>query len=178
MKNILFLLILTLFSKIGMAQYDFIIEDIIVSRVIEQLGENVLFAEDFGEGPFIHVKCLITNNSKDSLVLTANSEFAILFNYNNTQYSQKVISMYLSENYPIIILPFKNHTFTISINLLLGCDFYKRKGRYLNNIRRIDHTKEVIAILPTLKVRYKDKNIDITTDEIKNVTVEDIPYIY
>ena len=38
------------------------------------------------------------------------------------------------------------------------------------------YTKMVIATLPTLRVRYRDKNIDITTDEIKNVTIGNFLY--
>jgi len=44
--------------------------------------------------------------------------------------------------------------------------------------QRKDDTKKVIATLPTLRVRYRDRNIDITTSEIRNVTIEKFLFIH
>ena len=180
MKNIIFV-VLILILKTGMAQLSFKIENIVVSKIIEELGENVVVFEGFARGTEITIDCYIVNNSTDTAILYP-SNFELNFTFENIKYSSSLCyySTFLFVGIDsLIILPNQRFDFKFyDIAYLLGHVFYKWNKISLLNIRRIDHTKEVIATLPTLKVRYKDKNIDITTDEIKNVTVGDIPYIY
>lgn len=174
MRNIL-IVILLLISKIGMGQLVFKIENITVSNVIETIEDNILWREGFGEGPYIKVDCSITNDDNDTITLfPKNSKIYTVFNFENTKYCVEALYKpisFMKKDSLVIILPNQRFDFSFSDIYLLGTDFYKWSKISLKDIRKIDHTKEVIATLPTLRVRYKDENIDIITDEIKNVTV-------
>jgi len=180
MKNIL-VIALMLILEAGMAQLDFKIENITVSKVIEEMDTNI-YIGGFGEGPGISVICSIINNSNDTITLfLSHAEIYVIFTFENTKYCRKAIysSFIFLNKDSLTVFPNQRFDFNFYDDYLLGTDFHKKNSRILlKDIIRKDNTKEVIATLPTLKVRYKDKNIDIVTDEIKNVIVEDIPRIY
>jgi hypothetical protein len=207
MKKSIIIIALMLIPKIGMAQLDFKIENVIVSRIIEELGMRMpeerdyrlleglledgeyiteiitIIGTDFGSGPLIRVFCSITNNSDETVVLCRSSyEIEVIFIFDGTQYSrQPFFEMFtppiLANKRSLTILPNQTLLFDFYHYYLFGTDFFKW-DRVPMDVRRIDHTKEVIATLPTLRVRYRDRNIDITTSEIRNVTVENILYVY
>ena len=167
-----------LVSKIGMAQLDFKIENIVVSRVIEEMDENVVDS-DFALGPGIRVFLSITNNGDETVVLCRSSfDIEIIFTFDGVRYSKRpfVASFLFVRKRSLAILPNQTFYFDFYDRYLFGADFFMEKTDDPIS-RRFDHTKEVIATLPTLRVRYWDRNIDITTNEIRNVTVENILYI-
>jgi hypothetical protein len=179
MKNVLLIALLLILEN-GIAQLDFKIENIIVSKIIEELDDDMIH-EDFAEGPGITVYCSIINNSSDTIILSpSNFELVIIFTFENIEYSTSPpnsVWVFMDTD-TLTILPSQKFDFNFYDNYLLGSEFYKWNKIPLTNIKKIDHTKEVIATLPTLKVRYRDENIDIITNEIKNITIGDIIYIY
>ena len=99
-----------------------------------------------------------------------------MFNYGGTTYYKNEIIF--TDNDFLNILPNQCISFSFSDRYLLGCDFFKWDKVPQNNLRAINHTKEVVSTLPTLKVRYRDENINIITDKIKNITIENILHVY
>ncbi len=178
MKKILFIVAFILFAKTGIAQISFKIENITISNVIEEYARDDYYNSDFGNGPFITAYCSIINNYNDTLLLlTSKSNTTINFKYNNIEYNIEPYSLstpLFYEQDSIIILPYHTFNFAFNAFLFFHCDFFDKKY----NVKKIDSTKEVIEILPILKVKYKDPNIEIITDEIKNVTVKKILQIY
>lgn len=171
------------------AQVHININSIVVSEIIEKLKTEKIndstyieeiFREDFGEGPWIDIDCSIINDTKDPIILyPANAEKQVIFNYKKKQYIKEylfTIPFFLPDS--LLLLPYQSYSFHIETLYLLGCDFYKWNKISLAKISKIDHSKEVLTTLPTLRVRYKDKNIDITTSGIKNVTFTEFPYFY
>ena len=189
-----------LIPTIGMAQLDFKIENIVVSRVIEEKGVRVLEEDgyiteiitivgtDFGMGPLIRVFCSITNNSDETVTLCrASYKIEVIFSFEGVQYSRRA-SLGLLTSSPIFgnlfgnrrslaILPNQTLYFDFFDHYFLGTDLCEWDDTSFPG-RRIDHTKKVISTLPTLRVRYRDRNIDITTSEIKNATAENILFIH
>jgi len=178
MKKILFIMVFILFAKTGIAQISFKIENITISNVIEEYAREDYDDSDYGRGPFITAYCSIINNNNDTiLLLTSKSKTTINFKYNNTEYNIEpfpLSSPLFYKKDSIIILPCHTFKFEFNVFLFYYCDFFDKKY----NTKKIDCTKEVIEILPILKIKYKDPNIEITTDEIKNVTVKNILQIY
>jgi hypothetical protein len=183
MKNSL-IAVFVLILNSGFAQLDFKIENIFVSKVIEEKGEEVFYHEHFAEGTGLTIYFYFVNNSRDTIILyPSTAELDVLFSYENSKYySKPFVSPFDYEDFKykdtFVILPGQRFGFQFFCLYLLGKDFYKWSNVPLGNLVRVDNTKEVIATLPTLKVRYKDKNIEIITSEIENVTVGEIPYIY
>jgi hypothetical protein len=184
-------IVLLFINKAVVAQINFKIENISIKKIIEERPRKIIndstyievWEEGFGEGPHITIKCKISNNSNDTLILhPEKSELSIIFKYRKKEYVftydsffslfSSFFSSFFSED-TVFIPPNANVTFEIEQAYLHGTDFFTR-----NNIDIVDCTEVVIATLPTLKIRYKDENIDIVTDEILNVTVGDIPYKY
>jgi hypothetical protein len=172
MKQILTTIILIMTFQAVNAQLDFTIERITVSGIVEILSENVLYDEDFGQGPHVYIECSITNNSNDIIILCPNeTKIIITFRYNQMDYDKMpLFTLPFKNSDKLIILPNQTINFGFGDYLILGTDIMKN----YNN----DYIKEMLEILPTIKVRYKDKSINIVTNGIKNVTVGDIPYIY
>ena len=167
--------LLLFISTISYSQIHFEIENIDISNVIEVINEDLIY-EGFGEGPWIDIECAIINNTKDTIRLFfKDSEFQIIFYYDNKQFKKNPFITPFYKTDTMIIEPNQKFNFNLGTPYLLGCDFYKWSRISLVNIYKIDHSKEVIATLPTLKVRYKDKNIDITTSGIKKVTFIETP---
>jgi hypothetical protein len=158
----------------GMAQLGLKIEKITISNVVEKLQDDVAYLEGFGEGPNIHVECLINNNSKDTVFLyPSNAIINIVFTYKQIEYTKKVFPFQLMKNDFLVILPYQDIKFEFNDTYILGCDWYNWKKISLKDIREINHSEEVIATLPTLRVQYRDKNTNIITSGIKEVTIED-----
>lgn len=164
-------MLMTTFQTVN-AQFDFAIERLTVSGIVEMLSENVLYDEDFGHGPHVYIECSITNNSNDTIILCPDeAKIIIVFRYNETRYDTKpLFTLPFQYIEKLIILPNQTINFSFGDYLISGTDIMKKN----NN----DYIKEMLEILPTIQVRYKDKNINVITNGIKNVTVRDMLYIY
>ncbi|NCB96862.1 MAG: hypothetical protein EOM36_00675 [Bacteroidia bacterium] len=161
MKYILTLLILGSFVQIANAQLSFKIEELSLSNYNIELKENII-NEDLTSGPYVYFKCIITNNSEDTVILRpSNSITNIVFSYKKKSYKIEVEPLPFVDNEKLQLSPKKTAALDFGSNLLLGTDIFNyKKGNYI---------EEMLAILPTIGVIYKDNNIKLRTDEIKNV---------
>ena len=143
------------------AQLNFKIEELSLSNFEVELGDNVI-DEDLENGPYVHLKCLIINSTNDTLLLKpANSKTKIVFRYKKLNYTLEVTPLPFVDNEELIIPPNGTVNLAFGSHLLLGTKLFENKqGNYI---------KEMLCILPTLKVVYQDADINICTDEIKNV---------
>ena len=177
MKKTLFIFVIFLFfiTNSIYSQINFKINEVKVSHIIETIDYGHIIEGTFGNGPKIRVFCEISNNSNDTVILDLkNYELSILFNYSDKKYIDEITKGFndpfvgIKEN--IKIMPHGNYSFYFRTSYLFGTDFFK------DTYPIVDCTKEVIETLPTLKVRYKDTNLDITTNEILKVTIENFVF--
>ncbi len=146
------------------AQLIFKIEEIRLSNYNINLDINVI-DEDLENGPFIFVQCLIVNNTNASIVLKpSESKSKIVFRYNKSDYELEVDPLPFIDNKKLVISPKDTIDLSFGSYLLLGTDIF--------NSNKSDYTKEMLSILPTLKVAYHDEKIKMYTDEIKNVIIK------
>jgi hypothetical protein len=151
-------------SKKADAQLIFKIEEIWLSYYNINFDSNII-DEDLGKGPYIYVQCLIVNNTDTSIVLKpSKSKSKIVFRYNKSDYELEVYPLPFSDYKEIILTPNDSIDLSFGSYLLLGTNVF--------NYKQSDYTKEMLSILPTLKVAYQDEKINIYTSEIKNVIIK------
>jgi hypothetical protein len=164
MKYILTLIILGSFIQIAKAQLNFKIEELSLSNYNVELEENVI-DEDLENGPYVYFKCIITNHSEDTITLSpAKSTIAIVFIYYQKTYKIEIVPLPFVDTEILLVPPGKYISLDFGCNLLIGTDILSSKMG--------DYTKEMLVILPTLRIMYKDPIIHMYTDEIKSVVIK------
>ena len=124
------------------------------------------FREGDNDGPFVKLYFVIKNNADSVIKLhPSKSEIIIQFQYKNLNYSKKLSNVTFMGNDTLLILPHQQYESFVDDNLLLGSFILKSN----NNDYRI----ELIEILPTIKLFYKEEKIRINSSEILNVEVID-----
>lgn len=164
MRYFLTLIILGSFIQIGKAQLSFKIDKLSLSNYNIEL-KNDIIDEDLENGPYVYFNCVITNNTKDTLFMRpANSIVEIAFRYQKKSYKIEVEPLPFVDNEKLQLPPKKTIALDFGSNLLLGTDII--------NYRKEDYIEEMLVILPTIRIIYKDDNIKLQTDEIKNVELK------
>ena len=156
------LVIFMVFQNLG-AQVEFTVENIDLSNYHINLNRNII-DENLENGPFIYLNCQIINNTNTSILLKpSKSEIKIIFRFNDLDYKIEVYPLPFVEIKELIIEPNNKININFGSYLLLGTDIHiERNGNYI---------KEMISILPTLKILYQDEQIKLKTSEIRNVRV-------
>jgi len=158
MKPILIFTII-LFCNITNAQIDLKIKELRVSYIVVKGELN----EDSEQGPYVDIALLLENKTDTALFLIpSGSEIILSFNYKGNRYSSNLVSLGFGENKKITLLPKSSLDISVGRYLLLGTDIFKADKR--------DYTKEIIEILPTLKISYRDNFNKIRSNEILKVT--------
>ncbi len=163
MKKILTLVLFLLVCYKISAQLSFNIYNLNLSNVIIELKENII-DEDLENGPYIGFECIIENFS-DSIIIIypSNSKTNIIFRFRGKEYITEVVSLPFVDKDILEIMPKQKVKMTFGTYILLGTTI-------LNN-KQEDYTKEMLEILPTLKVNYKDNIWNMQTCEVINVIV-------
>ena len=147
------------------AQFVFSLKNIKVSKINVPTSKDY-FKEGDADGPFVNMFFLLKNNTDSVIKLHPNkSEMIIQFQYKNKYFSQNGFSLPFMDNDSLIILPHQQYENSVGVNLFLGTSILKEN----NNDYRI----ELIEVLPTLKLFYKEKRIRIKSSEILDVEVID-----
>lgn len=164
MKFFLTIIILGIIYQTTNAQLTFKIEELSLANYDIKIDENII-DEDIENGPFVYLNCLITNKSNDSIILKpAKSKVKIVFRYKGRNYTQYVEPLPFIDKEKLVLLPKDSIDLNFGSYLLLGTDLYNNKqGSYI---------KEMLSVLPTLKVVYHDELIEIWTNEIEKVILK------
>lgn len=148
-----------LFCNATNAQIDLKIKELRVSYIVAKGELN----EDSEQGPYVDIALLFENNTDTALFLTPpGSEISLSFNYKGNRYNSNLVSFGFGDNKKITLLSKNSLDVSVGQYLLLGTDIYKEGKR--------DYTKEMLEILPTLKVCYIDNFNKIRSNEIVKVT--------
>jgi hypothetical protein len=157
------------------------IKNLILSRVIVDVED--LIEERLYEGPIIGFQIQIKNNTDTTLTLyPSESDFYIRFTRNGSKYTKEVIGI------PLITFPRQGIFSSLNVLFLKPNDEITVSfGRYIflgttilqpDGLKHYDYTKEMIKVLPTIKVLYRDKSNKMESCGIENVTLgEDYHYI-
>jgi hypothetical protein len=164
MKFFLTLIVLGVIFQSTKGQLIFKIEELSLSNYNVNHDSNII-DEDLENGPYVFFKCIIFNNTNDSVVLKpTNSHNKVVFRYNNSTYALEVVPLPFIDCKKLVIPPKAKFDFSFGSYLLLGTNIF--------NCKQSNYTEEMLAILPTLKIIYQEEGVKICTDEIKNVIIK------
>ncbi|MDP4184619.1 MAG: hypothetical protein Q8862_05595 [Bacteroidota bacterium] len=160
----IFLLMLMNIGINAYSQIELHIAELSASNIVLDPNRPV-FTEGEDEGPEIGFRCYIQNNTDKEIILQPQkARVNILFNYKNKKYESKVNPLPFFEFESITIKPHDSYEFFGGDTFLCGTDLWDQK--------RTDYTLEMLEILPTIKISYRDPNINITSTDINTVVID------
>lgn len=147
------------------AQFIFSLKNLKVSKInIPILKDH--YREGDTDGPFIQMFFVLRNNTDSIIKLhPSKSEMKIAFKYKRETYYQNLIPVIFMGKDSLLILPHQQYESFVGVDLFLGTGLLKEN----NNDYRI----ELIEVLPTIKLVYKEKGIKVISSEILDVEVID-----
>lgn len=161
-------LVLLFFCKVD--SQVLIVKNIILSHVIVKTEK--LHVENEGEGPSLYFELCIENNTDSVIILhPSKSIFILQFRYKNKNYVKESLSLLLvpfHEKEKICIQPKEKYNVKFGDRIFLGTNILDSKIRSV-----YDYSRELLQILPSLRVTYKDDLIKMYSNEIQNVTLSD-----
>ena len=141
------------------------IKELNVSQ-IDISGEGKYPYEGMWEGPIFSGILMLENNSNDTISLSPSaSEISISFFYSGVDFQHKIFPLAFLYKNKVVIAPGQIDEEYFECNLLLGTGLL-RKGE-------TNYTREMLAILPTLRIRYVDLKYDLKSIGILKVKIID-----
>ncbi len=147
------------------AQFIFSLKNIKVSKINVPISKDY-FKEGDNDGPFVQISFILKNNTDSIIKLhPSKSEMTIAFKYNRETYYQNLIPVIFMGKDSLLISPHQQYESFVGVNLFLGTSILKKN----NNDYRI----ELIEVLPTIKLVYKENGIKVISSGILEVEVID-----
>ncbi len=163
-KQVFLLIISAFILQSTHAQVSFKIEELSLSNYNIELNKDII-EEDLENGPYIYFKCTIFNNTNDSVLLKpTGSSTNLLFRYQKNIYVEDVFPLPFMDNKSLTIPPGGKTYLFGGTYILLGTEIF--------DSNKSNYTNEMLEILPTIRIRYKDDCVRITTDEIIDVILK------
>ena len=163
-----FALILILVSHLYLldAQTSLIINKLYVSHY-DMKYIVVKYREDDEDGPHIGVDFVIKNNSKSDTVelVPSKSDIYIEFKYRGNTYNKEISPLFHVSMKSVKLSPQDSCSLSFGVPIFLGTLILKN--------RKQNYTKELLEILPTIKIVYKQKDLKLISDEIMVVNVSE-----
>ena len=159
----LMLIYFLLNTSITYAQLDFKIDTLAISHIAEIVDKNVI-DESLEKGPFIMLYTSIHNKS-DSLVTIhlSNTTCQVEYYYNGKKYIfDAILQLYVYSD-SLVLSPNQVAELNFGLYLILGTSIHKSdKG---------DYTREMLEILPTLKIYYIGRSFNVRSSDIERVVI-------
>ena len=149
------------------------IDTIVVSRAIVNI-EN-LMETGISNGPVIKFDICMENNLKENMIIhPSEADITICFTFKGKTYwvsppLLKLMPFFRQEQ--VIIKKWEKLRFSFPLNILFYTDIINKEIK-----KHYDYSKELIQIIPTIRIEYMDKDLIMKTSGIKNVKLEDYSY--
>ncbi|MEA3505192.1 MAG: hypothetical protein U9R32_08355 [Bacteroidota bacterium] len=148
------------------SQIEFQVKELNISNVRSNIDESIIIDEDEQDGPYLNFECMLINKSKEKVILyPAISELYLTFSYNRNSYSTECFALQFQDNDSLIIEPEGIIVFLVGTNIFLGTPMWDENKK--------NYSKELIEILPTLKLEYKEDDLTLRTNKIINAKIID-----
>ena len=162
MNNIIFLISLTFMTSSVFCQLKSEIKNIKVGNISIKKNEDV-DVEDEEEGPNIGITFNIRNlsNKTDIKLLEDYYSFFICFKYKRKDYRVNVDPIILNNS--SVLYRKSKLVFFVSSYFLLNTPIHRDK--------KYDYVYEMLEILPTLRMYFKQKKHEVYSNKIENVEI-------
>lgn len=161
------------------AQIEMVVDTLELSNVIEKCPNDLYILSGSMMGAYATFKFHIMNTGGDMVEIYTNDDnsygIGISFRYDGKHYTKGVIwAKFVDHTSDTIIKLSKNQRINIIADayLIHGCDFFP-SVQWTDSNHVMDCTKEVIQILPSLKLHFHNRLIDVFSKEIRNVILSD-----
>ncbi len=169
MFKYIILLILTMGILKSYSQIELQVKEVSISNVSSYIDESVIIDEDEQDGPYLSFECVLINKSKEKTILyPSTSKLYLSFTYNKNNYCTECFALQFQDNDSLIIKSEGAAEFVVGTNIFLGTPMWNEHKKY--------YCKELIEILPTLKLEYKEDDLTLWSDIIKSVKVFNYGY--
>ena len=161
-----YLIVIILFggSLKSYSQIEFLITNISVSYIKTTINKNAIIDEDTEDGPYLYFECTVTNKTKENIIFHPSiADLTILYNYKKDIYYTKVFALSFQDNDSLFLQHEEELTFSFGTNIFIGTSIWREE--------KDNYCKELIEILPTLRLNYKESGLIIQTSKILNVIV-------
>lgn len=162
--RILLIMTISLLSITKCFSQRLIIDKLIISEIKVENNPSIINEGD-GNGPHIRVLFTIQNDTEENIFL--NTDFANIkacFRYREKEYNEDMIWQSFEENTKLKLAPNTSVKFSTSTYIFLGTNLWKEKKE--------DYTLELLEILPTLTIKYRDSNLELIGATIKDVVIK------
>src|SRR5690606_7508658 len=139
--------------------------DVTWIRISNIKSESAKYGEMHEAGPYVLFNARIVNDSKDTLCLKPSSaNYSIRYNFEGTSYKKEIIPMPFIDRETVFLAPKDTVEFMAGDDIFLGTDIYKEDKE--------DFTDELLKSLPTIKLYYIQKDLDIHSESVDNVYIK------
>lgn len=177
-RTIFIILLLSSIVSNAFSQVDFTINKISVSNII--VITDSIYDKSKESGPLIDVVCDIYNRTDKPIIIDIQSgSVYVSYVYNKNQYEKEIESNYVGYVHNGRYVEENADKITLMPND--SSSIYFQTRYFVDNLKTqklpvVDYTEETISTLPTLKVIYKDKDINMVSSGIQNVTIDNFVY--
>lgn len=151
-----------------------------VCNIKEIILKDPIIVSGEGEGPNIKFEFVLHNYTDTTITIDILSDFFYLeFRYKDSTYFNH---LFFSESFSVgktTLLQGEKIIKNVFSFLFLGTDIYKPMRNDSTDFLldrtqdyEIDYTEEMLKVLPTIRICYRNKDFDMKTTHIMNVKVE------
>jgi len=121
------------------------------------------------QGPYVVFNCVFINNTADTVSLNLYSgEYFASYKYNDINYKYEMKDDFRMLIDPLPLMPYDSAEITIS-NYIFQ---YNDMNPYLN-VEKHDFLPDLQKVLPTLKLIYKEKDLELISERINKIVYGD-----
>ncbi len=148
------------------SQIELQVKELTISNTKSNTDKSIILDEDEQDGPYLYFECSLINKSKEKVFLhPAISKLYLSFNYDRSNYRTEIIALPFQDNDSLLIESEGKIDFFVGTNIVLGTPMWDEQKK--------DYYKELIEILPTLELEYKEFNFVLKTNKIFNAKMLD-----
>ncbi len=128
------------------------------SIYLEESDDGIVEVQMHEDGPFVKLQCSLINNSDSTRTIQPSSaSYYIKFRFDGVNYRSEVFPLAFMDNESIELKNGQKIEFVISDSFLLRTPIY--------SVNKRNYANDLIKILPTLKLVYRERGLELDTSE-------------
>lgn len=152
------------------AQVNMIIKNLYLDDIYIKIDKNI-YIEGELVSPRVKGELIIKNNTDDTVSLSLNEDcFTLLFNYEKKPFANS-IDISFNKGIKKKLLPCDSLFINFKCDLVRYTRLQKRQEDIYDTDYVIDYSKEMLEILPTIRILYIDSKQVFWSTQIENVSV-------
>lgn len=167
MKIRILLLVFTLYVHTSFSQgVELVASKVEISNYDNNRIESGVVSMDYLQGPFMIVHCKIMNHTNNSITIQpSKAKYQLSYKYEREIYIRKLFPLAFTDNTSLTIESGEGVEFTVDEWLFIGTPMFDMKKR--------DYLLDLVKVLPTIEITYRDGNHQLSSKGIGEVVVKE-----